>query len=74
MPTFVELYENILDFGLAEVSGTAQLNDILNSLQKKGAKILDVKVSMTSIHEKEHRTYLILYEADKPIKREGMRI
>ena len=71
MPTFVEVYENICEWLIAQEVVTDEINKILSSLQKKGAKILDVKVSLAEISDGEHRTYLILYEAEKPIKFES---
>jgi len=71
MPIFVQLWST------SSVSGTfnwkkdtKQLNDILSKLQEKGARIIDVKASM-GMKEGGIRatiTYVILYEAPKPIE------
>jgi len=65
MPTFVYVWEDGSEFA---ARSTYRLNDTLESLQKKGAKILDVKVSTASEENYQYRTYLIIYSAPEPIK------
>jgi hypothetical protein len=69
MPTFVLVYENILEMalGVAEIKTTDKLNERLKYLQESGARIKDVKVSLSAEGSQEYRTYLIIYEAEKPI-------
>lgn len=68
MPIFVEAYESIHELILAESQVTEDLNKRLLHLQQKKAKIIDVKVSLAAYESGEIRTYLIIYEAEKPIE------
>ena len=65
MPTFVYVIEDISPLA---VGANVTLNEILDSLQKKGATILDVKVSSTIDDSMGQRTFLIIYKATKPIE------
>jgi hypothetical protein len=69
MPTFVLVCENILEMslGVAEIKISDKLNERLKYLQESGARIKDVKVSLSVEQSREYRTYLIIYEAEKPI-------
>ena len=47
---------------------TKELNDFLQTLQQKGAEIIDIKISIIYKEELNMiRTYLIIYEAEKPL-------
>jgi len=69
MPTFVYGFDD----GSGYTPDNKEFNSKLESLQKKGAKILDIKVSVCSGAERREkylyptRTYLIIYEAEKPL-------
>ena len=73
MPVFVHVFENFGDLGSAMCSGqdANTLNAMLEPLQQKGAKILDVKVSACAVPSTKMATaipgtcriYLIIYEA-----------
>ncbi len=73
MPVFVHVFENFGDLGTAIRSGqdADKLNAILGTLQQKGARILDVKVSVCAVPSMKMATtitgtcriYLIIYEA-----------
>jgi len=68
MPIFVYVYEDYLEVAVdrTRTQTTKELNRILDSLQRKGATILDVKVSSAMIIDNTLRTYLIIYKAMKP--------
>ena len=68
MPIFAKVYESIVDFHLLQDAVTDELNNILTNLQEKGAKIRDIKVSMSNPETYTNRTYLIIYEAEKPVE------
>ena len=64
MPTFVQM----LSFYSArqrfdEKRDTERLNEVMKELQEKGAKILDVKVSLAG----SAAVYIITYQADSPL-------
>jgi hypothetical protein len=69
MPTFVYAFDD----GLKYSPDNEEFNLKLESLQQKGAKILDIKVSISSGYELRDtyidpiRTYLVIYEAEKPL-------
>jgi len=75
MPVFVHVFENFGDLGNTMRSGqdADKLNAILATLQQKGARILDVKVSVCAVPStkiaatipRTCRIYLIIYEAQK---------
>ena len=67
MPIFIEVVE---DIGLAP--NLEELNAKLETLQQKGAKIVDIKMSIAhgehyTRSRETYRTYLIIYEAEKPL-------
>ncbi|MCK4478750.1 hypothetical protein KAU88_09545 [Candidatus Bathyarchaeota archaeon] len=67
MPVFVQLVSSFSTGRFDTEKDTTSINRILKSLQNKGAKILDVKLSFGS---REHITtvvYLITYEARSPM-------
>lgn len=66
MPTYAFLYEE--EEVLAESIATKELNGILKILQEHKAKILDVKLSTVDKVSGLLRTFLILYEAESPVK------
>ena len=71
MPVFVQLfYTNSMSGAFNRIKDTKTLNNILTCLQEKGAKILDIKVSMGMKEGgvKAGVIYLIIYEANSPIK------
>ena len=64
MPTFVQM----LSFYSArqrfdEKRDTERLNEVMKELQEKGAKILDVRVSLAG----NAAVYVITYQADGPL-------
>jgi len=73
IPVLVHVFENFGDLGNAMRSGqdADKLKAILETLQQKGAKILDVKVSTCAVPSTKMATtipetcriYLIVYEA-----------
>jgi hypothetical protein len=73
MPVFVHVFENFGDLGSAMRSGqdADKLNAMLETLQQRGAKILDVKVSVCAVPSTKMATkipetcriYLIIHEA-----------
>jgi hypothetical protein len=75
MPVFVHVFENFGDLSSAMRSGqdADKLNAMLETLQQKGARILDVKVSVCAVPSTKMATtipgtcriYLIIYEAQK---------
>jgi hypothetical protein len=67
MPYFVNVYESIYDPGFSDDVITDSLNGMLYSLQNMGAKISDIKVSICNLSEGIARTYLVIYEAEKPL-------
>jgi len=67
MPIFVVIIE---DIGIGP--NLEELNAMLETLQQKGAKIVDIKMSIAhgehiTRSRETYRTYLILYEAEKPL-------
>ncbi|RLF34877.1 MAG: hypothetical protein DRN03_06135 [Thermoplasmata archaeon] len=71
MPVFVQLWSTVSVKGVFDwKKDTKQLNDILSKLQEKGAKIIDVKATMGMKEGGVHAsiTYVILYEAPRPIE------
>jgi len=67
MPIFIDVIE---DIGIAP--NLKELNAKLKTLQQKGAKIVDIKMSIAhgehyTRSRETYRTYLIIYEAEKPL-------
>ena len=71
MPIFAHLLEMINSEGEVMVRGgdTDELNRVLEFLQKKGGRIIDVKMdaSFNESCSEVHRVYLVLYEAQEKI-------
>jgi hypothetical protein len=71
MPIFVHLLEMINSEGEVMVRGgdTDELNRVLETLQNKGGRIIDVKIdaSFNESCSEVHRVYLVLYEAQEKI-------
>jgi hypothetical protein len=71
MPIFAHLLEMINSEGEVIVRGgdTDELNHVLETLQNKGARIVDVKIdaSFNESCSEVHRVYLVLYEAQEKI-------
>jgi len=77
MPTFAHVFEIFGDVGnvMRPNEDADRLNVMLETLQQKGAKILDIKVSVCHLPPIKVgatvsgtcRIYLILYEAQKPL-------
>ena len=65
MGVFVYLYDEIAD---TKTNTTDKLNQILVSLQEKGAEIEDVKINSVQRNLGVFRSILIIYEADNAIK------
>jgi len=69
MPVFVQLWCTCSISGLFDwKKDTKQLNDMLKKLQERGARIIDVKATMTTSEESPVITYVIIYEAPAPIE------
>ena len=67
MPIFIDVIE---DIGISP--NLKELNAKLKILQQKGAKIVDIKMSIAhgehiTRSRETYRTYLIIYEAEKPL-------
>lgn len=73
MAVFVHVFENFSDLGSTTHSGqdTDRLNAVLETLQQKGARILDAKVSVCAVSSTKMATnipetcriHLVIYEA-----------
>ena len=68
MPVYIALWATDTMLGIFNTKkDTEKLNEILELIQSKGGKILDVKVSSGGKENKVSAVYLILYEADSPL-------
>jgi len=64
MPIFVQIVSFSTSRGkLDETKDTKKLNEIMEKLQQEGARILDVKVTLSV----GSAVYLITYESAKPL-------
>jgi len=52
---------------LSDSRDTRAINEVLDELQRRGARIIDVKISISQNRGVITSAYLILYEAEKPI-------
>lgn len=68
MPVFVQLFSSRASQRLDVEKDTESVNMVLKTLQDKGAKILDVKLSIPSQEYIVTLVYIIMYEAKKSIK------
>jgi len=69
MPVFVQLISSFSTSGKFDVEkDTESVNTMLKKLQDKGAKILDVKLSIGSQEHIVSLVYTIMYEAKSPVK------
>jgi hypothetical protein len=66
VPKFVYVYEDLGPIRRTKTT-TDELNTILYGLQERGAKILDVKISMINKELGVARSFLIIYEAGNVI-------
>lgn len=66
MPTFVQTLSSLVRGHFDDKKETARVNDVMRKLQEKGAKILDVEVTL-GVYNGSHAVYLITYEAVTPI-------
>jgi hypothetical protein len=68
MPVYVALWATDTMLGrFDDKKDTKKLNEILELIQSKGGKILDVKVSLGGKENRVSAVYLILYEANIPL-------
>jgi len=69
MPVFVQLFSSFSTSGKFDADeDTESVNSVLKRLQNKGAKILDVKLSIGSQEHIVSLVYSIMYEAKSPLK------
>jgi len=69
MPVFVQLFSSFSTSGRFDAAeDTESVNKVLEKLQDKGAKILDVKLSIGSQEHIVSLVYIIMYQARGPLK------
>jgi len=69
MPVFIQLFSSFSTSGRFNAEeDTESVNRVLKKLQDKGAKILDVKLSIGSREHIVSLVYIIMYEAKSPVK------
>ena len=69
MPVFVQLFSSFSTSGKFDADeDTESVNSVLERLQNKGAKILDVKLSIGSQEHIVSLVYSIMYEAKRALK------
>ena len=69
MPVFIQLFSSFSTSGRFNAEeDTESVNTVLKKLQDKGAKILDVKLSIGSREHIVSLVYIIMYEAKSPVK------
>lgn len=65
MPVFVQMLSFRAHVQFDEKKDTRRLNEVMGGLQQKGAKILDVNVSIST---PGMAVYIITYEAATPLE------
>ncbi len=68
MPVYVALWTtSTVKGGFNDKKDTKKINEVLEEIQQKGGKIIDVKVTLGGQRNVTPAVYLIIYEADKPL-------
>ena len=67
VPVYACIFATKTITALDSAKDSKKLNEILKTLQQKGARIKDIKVSVGGERNSAHAVYLIIYESEEPL-------